>query len=140
MFDGRVTEDFKLVTGTWVHVGAIRVRLLEAAEGLIQDAAITGHDRSAVGALLFLNPAISDSLSEEALRSRLLAAMRTVASTAQGSSLVIAKALVMKDPPSLDTGETNDKAYLNQRTVLRLRSDAVEHLYSTPTPPEVLQL
>ena len=140
MFDGRVTEDFKLVTGTWVHVGALRVRLLEAAKGLIQDAAITGHDRSAVGALLFLNSAVTGSLSVDELRSRLMAAMRTVASTAQGSSLVIARALVMKDPPSLDAGETNDKAYLNQRTVLRLRNDAVERLYSEPPPPEVLQL
>src|SRR5436190_2143799 len=60
VFDGRVAEDFKLSTGTWVHVGAIRVRLIAAADPLIQDAVITGHDRNEIGALIFLNPAAKD--------------------------------------------------------------------------------
>lgn len=138
MFDGRVTEDFKLVTGTWVHVGALRVRLLEAAKGLIQDAAITGHDRSAVGALVFLNTAMASALSQSEVRERLLAAMRSLAANAQGSSLVVARAVVLNEPPSLDAGEINDKAYLNQRAVLRLRSAAVESLYADSLAPEVL--
>lgn len=138
MFDGRVTEDFKLVTGTWVHVGALRVRLLEAAKGLIQDAAITGHDRSAVGALVFLNQEVAASLSTEEVNQRLLEAMRSLAVNAQGSSLVVARAIVLTEPPSLDAGETNDKAYLNQRAVLRVRSSSVERLYANPPPPEVL--
>ena len=52
VFDGRVAEDFKLSTGTWVHVGAVRVKLIAAADPLIQDAVITGHDRSEIGALV----------------------------------------------------------------------------------------
>lgn len=138
MFDGRVTEDFKLVTGTWVHVGALRVRLLESAKGLIQDAAITGHDRSSVGALLFLNPAVTSTLSEGEIRNRLGEALRSLSADAQGSSLIVARALTLMEPPSLDAGEINDKAYLNQRAVLRLRSEAVEQLYADPPLPEVI--
>ena len=55
MFDGRVAEDFKLETGTWVSVGALRVKLIAAGDPLIRDAVITGHDRSEVGALVFLD-------------------------------------------------------------------------------------
>ena len=70
VFDGRVAEDFKLSTGTWVHVGAVRVKLIAAADPLIQDAVITGHDRTEVGALVFLSPGTKD-MSPEAINSRL---------------------------------------------------------------------
>ena len=62
VFDGRVAEDFKLTTGTWVHVGAIRVKLIAAGNPLIQDAVITGHDRDEIGALVFLNPGAAKDL------------------------------------------------------------------------------
>src|SRR5215213_7610873 len=70
VFDGRVAEDFKLSTGTWVNAGAIRVKLIAAADPLIQDAVITGHDRNEIGALVFLSPAAKE-LSSEALKNRL---------------------------------------------------------------------
>src|SRR3954465_4802856 len=70
--DGRVAEDFKLSSGTWVHVGALRVKLIAAGDPLIQDAVITGHDRDEIGALLFLSPA-SKELSSPALKAKLLA-------------------------------------------------------------------
>lgn len=139
MFDGRVTEDFKLVTGTWVHVGALRVRLLEAAKGLIQDAAITGHDRSWVGALVFLNPSIAASLSTIEIQTRLREALHVLSSGAQGSSLIVARLLPLTEPASLDAGEINDKAYLNQGAVLRHRAADVERLYADSPEPEVIQ-
>src|SRR5690606_14132872 len=71
VFDGRVAEDFKLSSGTWVNVGALRVRLIAAADPLIQDAVLTGHDRDEVGAIVFLNPVAAAGSNEQAIRSRL---------------------------------------------------------------------
>src|SRR5436190_13862372 len=72
VFDGRVAEDFKLSSGTWVHVGAVRVKLIAAADPYIQDAVITGHDRNEIGALVFLPPAAKDRPD---VRERLRAAL-----------------------------------------------------------------
>jgi feruloyl-CoA synthase len=138
VFDGRVAEDFKLNSGTWVHVGALRLRLVEAGNGLIQDAAITGHDRDQVGALLFLNPAAAGALSPPALRQALQAVLRGLAEERGGSSLSARRALVMPSPPSPDAGEINDKGYLNQRTVLQRRDGEVARLYQAPLDPAVI--
>ncbi len=138
VFDGRVAEDFKLITGTWVHVGALRLRLIEAAKGLIQDAVITGHDRDEVGALLFLNPALRATLEAHEVATRLSEALKALAALGQGSSLTVGRALVLDEPPRLDAGEINDKAYVNQRAVLSGRAEAVTRLYAKPTRLEVI--
>ena len=80
-FDGRIAEDFKLSTGTWVHVGATRVKLIAAGDPLVQDAVITGHGRAEVGALVFLNAAAvkAKGLDDAAVRERLRAAMKKLA-------------------------------------------------------------
>src|SRR5213075_940408 len=78
VFDGRVAEDFKLTTGTWVNVGAIRVKLIAAADPLIQDAVITGHDCGEIGALVFLSPAAKNVDASE-VRSRLGSALAKLA-------------------------------------------------------------
>jgi feruloyl-CoA synthase len=75
IFDGRVAEDFKLRTGTWVHVGKVRLSLLDAAAPLIQDAVITGQDRDEIGAMLFLNPAVAKDMSEVTIRQRVQSAL-----------------------------------------------------------------
>jgi feruloyl-CoA synthase len=134
VFDGRVAEDFKLSTGTWVNTGAIRVKLIAAADPLIQDAIITGHDRNEVGALVFLSPATKD-MSLPALQSRLSAALKTLASEG-GSSTCPARLLVMTEPPSIDANEITDKGYINQRAVLERRAALVEKLYAGG--PEVI--
>jgi feruloyl-CoA synthase len=134
VFDGRVAEDFKLSTGTWVNTGAIRVKLIAAADPLIQDAIITGHDRNEVGALVFLSPATKD-MSVPALQSRLSAALKTLASEG-GSSTYPARLLVMTEPPSIDANEITDKGYINQRAVLERRAALVEKLYAGG--PEVI--
>jgi feruloyl-CoA synthase len=128
VFDGRVAEDFKLSTGTWVHVGAVRVKLIAAGDPLIQDAVITGHDRDEIGALVFLSPAAKD-LSADQLKARLAETLETFAS--EGSSTRPARLMVMSEPPSIDANEITDKGYMNQRAVLERRSDLVERLYSS---------
>ena len=128
VFDGRVAEDFKLSTGTWVHVGAVRIRLIAAADPLIQDAVITGHDRPEVGALVFLSPGTKD-MSHVALRARLSAVLRHLAQEG-GSSTHPTRLLVMHEPPSIDANEITDKGYINQRAVLERRVALVEKLYS----------
>jgi len=131
VFDGRVAEDFKLATGTWVHVGAVRVKLIAAGDPVIQDAVITGHDRNEIGALVFLNPAAAKDLSTDAVRARIAEALRKLAAeTGAGSSTHPVRALVMTDPPSIDANEITDKGYMNQRAVLERRAALVERLYA----------
>ena len=136
-FDGRIAEDFKLATGTWVHVGALRVKLIAAANPLLQDAVITGHDRNEIGALLFLNPAAASGLAPEALRERLQQVLRSLAHDS-GSSTHPVRLLVMSEPPSIDANEITDKGYMNQRAVLERRAALVEKLYGDA--PEVIRI
>ena len=126
VFDGRVAEDFKLSTGTWVNAGAMRVKLIAAADPLIQDAVITGHDRSEIGALVFLSPAAKDRGD---VRERLIDCLNKLA-TEGGSSMCPRRLLVMAEPPSIDANEITDKGYMNQRAVLERRSAQVAQLYA----------
>jgi feruloyl-CoA synthase len=138
-FDGRVAEDFKLVTGTWVHVGALRVKLIAACDPVVQDAVITGHDRDEIGALLFLNPAVASGMSPQQLRDRLRDALALLARDAAGaSSLRIGRVMALDSPPQLDAGEITDKGYLNQRAVLQSRAGEVQRLYASPPDDAVI--
>jgi len=128
VFDGRVAEDFKLSTGTWVNAGAVRVKLIAAGDPLIQDAVITGHDRNEIGALVFLSPSTKDLPAEE-IRNRLSKALQTLSKEA-GSSTHPVRLLIMAEPPSIDANEITDKGYMNQRAVLERRAALVEKLYS----------
>ena len=129
VFDGRVAEDFKLTTGTWVHVGALRLKLIAAGNPLIQDAVITGHDRHEIGALVFLNPVSTKDLSAEKIREKIANALAVLAKEG-GSSTHPKRILIMAEPPSIDGNEITDKGYLNQRAVLERRAGLVEKLYS----------
>ncbi|HET7766251.1 MAG TPA: feruloyl-CoA synthase [Burkholderiales bacterium] len=140
-FDGRIAEDFKLSTGTWVHVGATRVKLIAGGDPLIQDAVITGHEKSEVGALVFLNAAAvkAKGLDEAAVRAHLRAALRKLAAEAgPGSSTHPARALVAGEPPSIDANEITDKGYINQRAVLERRAALVERLHAEPPDAEII--
>jgi feruloyl-CoA synthase len=134
VFDGRVAEDFKLSSGTWVHVGALRVKLIAAADPLIQDAVITGHDRAEVGALVFPSQAAKDAGD---LHQRLRVALKKLAQEG-GSSMAPRRLLLMSEPPSIDANEITDKGYMNQRAVLERRASLVEQLYSDD--PGVIRL
>ena len=130
VFNGRVAEDFKLTTGTWVSVGTLRVRVVSALAPLAQDVVITGHDRDEVGVLVFPSPAAAQlSAGEQA--ERIAAALRALKAEGGGSSQVPMRALLLAEPPSADAGEITDKGYVNQGAVLRRRAEAVAQLYAS---------
>jgi feruloyl-CoA synthase len=130
VFDGRVAEDFKLATGTWVNVGTLRTVLVSAGSGAIQDAVITGSDRAEVGALVWLT-ATGD-------RDQLRTAIEKHNAAHPQSSTRIARALVLDEPPSIDGHEITDKGYINQRAVLERRARDVERLYVDPPADDVI--
>jgi feruloyl-CoA synthase len=129
VFDGRVAEDFKLTTGTWVSVGTLRVRVVSALAPYAQDVVITGHDRHEVGALVFASPQ-GGALPKDELAAHVQSALRRLRSEGGGSSQVPVRALVLAEPPSADAGEITDKGYINQRAVLQRRAAQVEQLYA----------
>jgi feruloyl-CoA synthase len=120
LFAGRIAEDFKLLTGTWVHVGELRTRFIQHFAPLVRDVVFAGEGRSDIGALIFL----SGPASREELRRRLSTLENS------GSSNRITRALVLEEPPSLDAGEATDKGSINQRAVLARRKQLVEELFS----------
>jgi len=130
VFDGRVAEDFKLQSGTWVHAGAVRVRLIAACNSLVQDAVITGHDRTEVGALVWLNAASAHSLGQAEIFSRLQSALASLHADVAGNSMAPKRLLVLEHPPSIDAGEITDKGYINQRAVLEHRARHVDRLHA----------
>jgi feruloyl-CoA synthase len=138
MFDGRVAEDFKLSTGTWVSVGTLRPRIVTAMAPHVADVVITGHDRDEMGLLVFPTPQ-AKSLPDEALRQHILAALRHLAGESMGSSQHPVRAIVQAEPPSADAGEITDKGYINQRAVLEQRAAEVAALYE-PAHPRVIRL
>ncbi len=131
-FDGRVVEDFKIQSGTWVSAGSLRVSLIAACNPLIQDAVITGHDKREVGALVWVNQAAARSLGldEGAIRARLQRALAALRLGSSGSSTAPSRLLILDLPPSIDEGEITDKGYINQRAVLERRAMHVEHLHA----------
>src|SRR4030095_14049693 len=131
-FDGRVAEDFKIQSGTWVHAGSIRVQLIAACNPLIQDAVIPGHDRHEVGALVWVNQAAARSLGldETGVRARLQAALAGLCADSTGGSTTPSRLLVLDQPPSIDEGEITDKGYINQGAVLERRAAHVDALYA----------
>ena len=136
VFDGRIAEDFKLSTGTWVHAGAVRLKLIAAADPLVQDAVITGHDRDEVGAIVFLSPAASARQPAE-IRAGLAQALRVLA-TEKASSMHPVRLVIANEPPSADGNEITDKGYINQRAVRERRSQLVEALHAPVPGPEVV--
>jgi feruloyl-CoA synthase len=129
-FDGRVAEDFKLTSGTWVSVGTLRTKIVTAMAPHVADVVVTGHDREAIGVLVFPTIAARTSLSAEALRAHVQSALRAMAAEGAGSSQTPACAIVLEDPPSADAGEITDKGYINQRAVLTRRKADVDALYA----------
>ena len=144
VFDGRVSENFKLSTGTWVSVGNLRTAVVAAADNVIQDAVIAGHDRDEIGILVFPNiagcRALCPDLAEEApldevieqpsVRQALVEGLQSHNINNPGSSTRIMRALIMTEPPNIDANEITDKGYMNQRAVLSRRAGMVEILFA----------
>jgi len=129
VFNGRVAEDFKLTTGTWVSVGTLRVKVVSALAPLAQDVVVTGHDRHEIGVLVFPTPAAA-ALPPAEVAARIEAGLRKLREEGGGSSQCPVRALVLAQPPSADAGEITDKGYINQRAVLQRRAEMVQRLYA----------
>jgi feruloyl-CoA synthase len=150
VFDGRVVEDFKLTTGTFVSVGNLRVAVLAAASPLLMDAVVCGHDRDYVGLLAWLNVGAARELAgapdappEELVRDERIAAFvreKLAAHNAAhpGSSTCVRRVVLLAEPPSLDANEITDKGYVNQRASLARRAAEVEALFAAPPGPHVI--
>jgi feruloyl-CoA synthase len=137
VFNGRVAEDFKLTTGTWVSVGTLRVKLVSALAPHAQDAVITGHDRDEVGALIFPSAAARD-VAPEQLAVKVREALAALRAQGGGSSQTPMRVMWLAEPPNADAGEITDKGYVNQRAVLQRRAAEVQALYASPADPRVI--
>jgi feruloyl-CoA synthase len=152
VFDGRIKEDFKLSTGTWVSVGPLRAKILTHFAPYVRDAVIAGHDRDEVGMLavpdidacrtlcpdLPANAPPSAVARHPAIRARLRELLSGFAAGATGSATRLSRAIVLEDPPSLDAGEVTDKGSLNQRAILDRRRPLVDDLYAESPLPHVI--
>jgi feruloyl-CoA synthase len=145
LFDGRIAENFKLATGTWVAVGALRTRLISAA-GVLSDAVICGQDAEYVAAMAWVNQAEARKLTgatedvavdDRQLTGHLKQALTTLNAQA-GSAARIERLLLLDRPPSLDAGEITDKGYLNQRRTLECRAGELAKLYVEPVHAAVI--
>ncbi|MVM40031.1 AMP-binding protein [Spirosoma sp. HMF3257] len=142
IFDGRIAEDFKLSTGTWVNVGLLKAKIIATGSPIVQDVVIAGLDRDYVGVLLFLNadacrklatltsevPTL-DVFQHATITDFINSLLIKLNQTAKGTSERVERAIVALEPPSIDLGEITDKGSLNQRAILKYRASLVEELY-----------
>jgi len=154
LFDGRTAEDLKLASGTWVSVGPLRARVVDALMPYAKDAVIAGADRDDIGVLVFpdleacrklatglaADAPAADVLAHDRVHAAIRERLNTFARQATGSSNRVCRAILLETPPSLDLGEATDKGSLNQRMVLRQRAALVEELYATPASPRVITI
>jgi feruloyl-CoA synthase len=151
VFDGRIAEDFKLMSGTWVHVGALRVGVVSACAPTIADALVAGENRACVGLLAWLNPAgcAQSTARQEQLsagewarhphvREQIRRALENWNAAHTGVSQRVGRLLLLKDGPSIDAGEITDKGYINQRLALERRAAEVERLFADPADEDVI--
>ena len=153
LFDGRIAEDFKLNTGTWVSVGPLRARFIDHFAPYVRDVVFAGADRDFVGALVFPDieacrrlaglsaEASADAIAEAPqVRAKFAELMTTLAAVSHGSSTRVTRLLPMAEPPSMDKGEMTDKGSINQRAVLTSRVALAEVLYQEPPNVAVIAI
>ncbi len=141
-FDGRIAEDFKLATGTFVSVGPLRAKIIAAGAPYIQDVVLTGLNRNEVGAMVFptfavralsglpLDAAMADVLTSAPVLAQFQSIVHQLAQTATGSATRVARMCLLAEPPTIDRGEVTDKGSINQRAVLTHRAETVLALHS----------
>ena len=152
MFDGRLAEDFKLATGTWVHVGGLRVGVLAAASPVLQDAVVVGENLPFIGVLAWLNPvgcqhlvgrddaSLAELARNSVIRDHVRGALAQWNGSHPGSSERVTRMLLLPDLPSIDANEITDKGYVNQRAAIACRQREVALLYTEKPGPEVIEL
>lgn len=141
VFDGRVSEDFKLDTGTWVQAGTLRMNALAKLAGLAQDVVICGHDRGEVGLFIFPVGGLAEpgnttrgAVTDPHLMARVETALREMNANVTGSAKRITRALILAEPPSVGHQEVTDKGSLNIRKILTRRAGLLERLYDNDDP------
>ena len=153
LFDGRLAEDFKLSSGSWVAVGALRIAVIAAASPVMQDAVVTGANRDWIGLLAWPNLAacrnlagatdelpLQELVADEAVTTKLVAGLQAYNANQRGSSTRVHRVMLMSESPQIDANEVTDKGYINQRAVLERRATLVERLYAKTPGEEVLIL
>jgi feruloyl-CoA synthase len=153
VFDGRVAEDFKLSSGTWVSVGSLRLSAIEKMAPLAQDAVVTGHERDEICLLVFPNVAacrqlaglpadvpVAQVLAHPKIREHVRQALAAGMRSGTGSSTYAVRAMLMEQPAAVDAHEITDKGYMNQGAVLKNRDDLVARLYAGNEDPAVICL
>jgi len=148
LFDGRLAEDFKLSTGTWVSVGPLRARFVDHFAPYVRDVVFAGADRDDIVALMFPDIETCRELAGDAspaqiveapaLRAKFSELLAKLAAANPGSSTRVERAMVMAEPPSMDKGEITDKGSINQRAVLKNRSALVDELYALPPSTRII--
>ena len=152
LFDGRLAEDFKLATGTWVSVGPLRTAFIAYCAPLIRDVVLAGAERDEVTALIFpdvdacrgiapdlaTDAPVPHLLADPRVRAAFASKLGKFAAASTGTSGRIVRAVLLAEPASLDIGEMTDKGSINQRAVLAHRAATVEALYADPPPPHVI--
>jgi feruloyl-CoA synthase len=145
-FDGRIAEDFKLATGTFVSVGPMRAKITAYGAPYVQDAVLTGINLKEVGALIFPTQAVrelarlpadapmAEVVQHHAVQAHFQHVLNKLAADATGSANRIARAVLVSEPPSIDKGEVTDKGSINQRAVLKHRDAAVQALHGGTLP------
>jgi feruloyl-CoA synthase len=150
-FDGRIAEDFKLASGTWVSVGPLRARLVAACAPMVRDVVIAGINRDEISALVVLdldgcrliNPAlppgdIAAAASDPKIREAFVECFRKFLVSSTGSSTRVTRAVLLDTPLSIDRGEVTDKGSINQRAVLEHRALLIEEIYAPVMPAHVI--
>ncbi|HZP70286.1 MAG TPA: feruloyl-CoA synthase [Pseudolabrys sp.] len=151
LFDGRIAEDFKLSTGTWVSVGPLRAQFIDHFAPYIRDVVFAGADSDFIAALVFpdieacrklggfsADASASDIVNGPGVRQKFADLLRKFAAASRGSSTRVERAILMAEPPSMDKGEMTDKGSINQRAVLRNRAALVDELYNTALSSQVI--
>jgi feruloyl-CoA synthase len=133
-FAGRIAEDFKLLSGTWVQASIVRRDLVEALQPYVSDAVICAPDHPWLGALVWL--ALPDS---EGVRAGLAEKLAAFNRARQGSADTVARLLILKEPPSPEAGEITDKRSINQRLAMQRRANEVEMLYAPHVDPRIIE-
>jgi feruloyl-CoA synthase len=138
LFDGRIGEDFKLSTGTWVSVGPLRTALLAQLAPAVKDLVICGQDQPYLALLLIADAGVDPA--EPAVRAFVLERLAAIAAANPGSSTHAARAIFLDQPPSIDAGEITDKGSLNSAIIRERRREFVEHLYTSLEQPLVIAI
>ena len=153
LFDGRLTEDFKLNTGTWVSVGTLRSQIITAGKGLIQDVVITGHDNDFIGAIVFAGMdhckkimevnniySTAELIRQPQIRIQLQEVLNEMAKKSTGSASLVRRAVFADFAVSIDKGEITDKGSINQRMIIQNHPELINKLYAVEKSDDVCEI